>query len=63
MIFSRSRTKQPQSILFTIDVTLSKESDDLDILGLTIIDSKKTFEMHRRSVSRTAASQRLGTYR
>ena len=35
-----------------------KESDDLDILGVTF-DSKLTFEKHLRSVSR-AASQRLG---
>ena len=35
-----------------------KESDVLDILGVTF-DSKKTFEKHLRSVSR-AASQRLG---
>ena len=38
-----------------------KESDDLDILGVTI-DSKLTFEKHLRSVSR-AASQRLGILR
>ena len=38
-----------------------KESDDLDILGVTF-DSKLTFEKHLRSVSR-AASQRLGILR
>ena len=38
-----------------------KESDDLDILGVTF-DSKLTFEKHLRSVSR-AASQRLGVLR
>ena len=36
-----------------------KESDDLDLLGVTF-DSKMTFEKHLRSVSR-AASQRLGS--
>ena len=35
-----------------------KESDDLDILGVTS-DSELTFEKHLRSVSRSA-SQRLG---
>ena len=38
-----------------------KESDDLDILGVTF-DSKLTFEKHLRSVSR-AAYQRLGILR
>ena len=38
-----------------------KESDDLDILGVTF-DSKLTFEKHLYSVSR-AASQRLGILR
>ena len=38
-----------------------KESDDLDILGVTF-DSKMTFEKHLRSVSR-AASQILGILR
>ena len=38
-----------------------KESDDLDILGVTF-DSKLTFEKRLRSVSR-AASQRLGILR
>ena len=40
---------------------MMKESDDLDILGVTF-DSKMTFEKHLRSVSR-AASQRLGILR
>ena len=41
--------------------TVLKESDDLDILGVTF-DSKLTFEKHLRSVSR-AASHRLGILR
>ena len=51
----------PDSPPLTIDGTVLKESDDLDILGLTF-DSKLTFEKHLRSVSR-AASQRLGILR
>ena len=43
---------------FTIGGTVLKESDDLVILGVTF-DSKMTFEMHLRTVSR-ATSQRLG---
>ena len=58
MIVSRLRTMHPQSPQLTIDGTVLKESDDLDILGVTF-DSKLTFEKHLRSVSR-AASQRLG---
>ena len=58
MIVSRSRAMHPQSPPLTIDGTVLKESDDLDILGVTF-DSKLTFEKHLRSVSR-AASQRLG---
>ena len=50
-----------QSPPLTIDGTVLKESNDLDILGLTF-DSKLTFEKHLRSVSR-AASQRLGILR
>ena len=61
MIVSRSRTMHPQSPPLTIDGTVLKESDDLDILGVTF-DSKLTFEKHLRSVSR-AASQRLGILR
>ena len=61
MIVSRSRTMHPQSLLLTIDGTVLKKSDDLDILGVTF-DSKLTFEKHLRSVSR-AASQRLGMLR
>ena len=57
MIVSRSRTMHPQSPPLNIDGTVLKESDDLDILGVTF-DSKLTFEKHHRSVSR-AASQRL----
>ena len=51
----------PQSRPLTIGGTVLKESDDLDILGVTF-DSKMTFEKHLRSVSR-AASQRLGILR
>ena len=51
----------PQSPPLTIDGTALKESDDLDILGVTFY-SKLTFEKHLRSVSR-AASQRLGILR
>ena len=58
MIGSRSRTMHPQSPPLTIDGTVLKESDDLDILGVTF-NSKLTFEKHLRSVSR-AASQILG---
>ena len=49
MIFSRSRTMHIQSLPLTIDFTVLKESDDLDILGVTF-DSKLTFEKHLRSV-------------
>ena len=48
-----------QSPALPIDGTVLKESDVLDILGVTF-DSKFTFEMHLRSDSR-AASQRLGS--
>ena len=61
MIVSRVRTMHPQSPPLTIDGTVLKKSDDLDILGMTF-DSKLTFEKHLRSVSR-AASQRLGILR
>ena len=61
MIVSRSRTMHPQSPPLTIDGTVLKESNDLDILGVTF-DSKFTFEKHLRSVSR-AASQRFGSLR
>ena len=61
MIVFRSRTMHPQSNILTIDCTVLKESDDLDILGVTF-DSKLTFEKHLRSVSR-AASLRLGILR
>ena len=49
-----------QSHLLTIGGTGLKESDDLDILGVTF-DSKMTFEKHLCSAS-SAASQRLGWY-
>ena len=61
MIVGRSRAMHPQSPPLTIDGTVLKESDNLDILGVTV-DSKLTFEKHLRSVSR-AASQRLGILR
>ena len=51
----------PQSPPLTIDGTVLKESDDLDIFGVTF-DSKLSFEKHLRSVSR-ADSQRLGILR
>ena len=51
----------PSHTPLTIDGTVLKESDDLDILGVTF-DSKLTCEKHLRSVSR-AASQRLGILR
>ena len=37
MIVSRSSTMHPQSPPLTIDGTVLKESDDLDILGVTLI--------------------------
>ena len=37
MIVFRSRTMHPQSSPLTIDGTVLKESDDLDILGMTLI--------------------------
>ena len=61
MIVSRSRTMHTQPPPLTLDGTVLRESDDLDILGVTF-DSKLTFEKHLRSVSR-AASQRLGILR
>ena len=57
MIVSRSCTMHPHYPPLTIDGTVLKRSDDLDILGVTF-DSKLTFENHLCSVSR-AASQRL----
>ena len=61
MIVSRLCTMHPQSPTLTINGTVLKESDHLDILRVTF-DSKLTFEKHLRSVSR-AASQRLGILR
>ena len=58
---SSSRTMHPQSYALTIGGTALKESDHLDILGVTF-DSKMPFEKHLRSVFR-AASQRLGILR
>ena len=57
MIVSRSHTMHPLSPPLTIDGTVLKESDDLDILGVKF-DSKFTIEKHLRSVYR-AASQKL----
>ena len=42
MIVSRSRTMHPQSHPLTIGGTVLKESDDLDLFGVTF-DSKITF--------------------
>ena len=56
MTVSMSRAMHPQSSPLTIGGTVLKESDDLDILGVTF-DSRMTFEKHLRSVCR-AASQR-----
>ena len=39
----------PLPLLLTISGSVLKESDDLDILGVTF-DSKMTFEKHLRSV-------------
>ena len=61
MIVSRSRTMHPQSPELSIRGAVLKESDDFDILGVTI-DSKKIFKKNLRSVSR-AASQRFGILR
>ena len=61
MIVSRLHTTSLQSTPLTIDGTVLKESDDLDILGVTFY-SKMTLENHLHSVSR-AASQRLGILR
>ena len=47
LIVSRSCTMHPQSPPLSIDGTVPKESDDLDILGVTF-DSKLTFEKHLR---------------
>ena len=61
MIVSRSRTMHPQSPPITIDGTVLKEAEDLDILGVTF-DSKLTLEKHLHSVFR-AAFQRLSILR
>ena len=63
MIVSRPRTMHPQSPPLTIDGTVMKEYDDLDIFDLWVdlwVDlDKLTFQKHIRSVSR-GASLRLG---
>ena len=51
MRVSRSLTEHPKSFSSTIGETVLKESDDLDILGVTL-NSKITFKNHLRSVSR-----------
>ena len=61
MIVSRSLTMHPQSPELTICGTVLKESDDFNILQLTVY-SKMTVEKHLYSVSR-AASHRLGILR
>ena len=61
MIVSRSRTVNPPSPSLTLDGTVLNESEDLEILGVSL-DSKMTFEKHLRSVSRSV-SQRLGIMR
>ena len=61
LIVSRSRAMHPQSPPLTLDGTVQKESDGIDILGVTI-DTEMTFEMYLRLVSR-AASQWLGILR
>ena len=43
MIVSRSRTMHPQSPPLTIDGTVLKESDDLDILGVTFDSTLSSF--------------------
>ena len=61
IVVFRAHAIFPQSPTLTIGGTVLKESDDLVILGVTF-DSKITFKMHLRSVSR-AASQRHGILR
>ena len=59
---SWSCTMVSQSVILTIiSGSVLNESDDLDILGVTLY-SKITFEKHLRSVSR-AVSRRLGILR
>ena len=52
MIVSRSRTMYPQSPQLTIGGTVLKESDDLDILGVTF-DSRMTSLGFQSSFSKT----------
>ena len=56
MIASRSGGMYPLSQPSTIGGTLLKDSDVLDILGVTI-GSKMTFEKHHCSVSTVASQQ------
>ena len=55
MIVSRPLTMHSQSPPLTIGGTVLKESDDLDILGVTF-DPKMTLEKHLCSVSRACSS-------
>ena len=55
MIFSNSCTKHPQSSPLMIGGTVLKESDDLDILGVTF-DPKMTFVKYLCSISREASN-------
>ena len=50
----QTSTMHPQSPSLTTDGTVLKESDDLDIFGVTFY-SKLTFEKHLRSVFRAAS--------
>ena len=43
IIFSRSRTMQPQSCASTIGITVLKESDDIIIISGVTFDPKMTF--------------------
>ena len=61
IIVSTACTMPPQSPIFTIGRTVLKESDDLDIFGMTCY-SKMTVKNHQQSVSRSA-SPRHGTLR
>ena len=51
MIVSRSRTIHPQSPPLTLGGIVLKESDDLDMLGVTF-DFKMNFVKHLLSISR-----------
>ena len=55
MIVSRSRTMHPQSPPLTINGTVLKESDDLDILGAECKEYRKV-----NSVLRSVEEEELG---